>query len=180
MSRSLAAVIRSDPQASLLVAGSPSYIHAMAADLEHAARTMVDPQRLVIVSSQLVDSSSFERHLVRTTAAVQGRVGGSLGSLHVRVARELLRHGPSAPLSGEAAQVWYARLAEEDSVPKRPAGTRMTDHDVRQFIVDALTHDPKVRRTVVLQQLRQTGRACEQKRFARLFEEVRVSGVNAR
>jgi hypothetical protein len=56
----------------------------------------------------------------------------------------------------------------------------MTDHDVRQTIVEALTRDPKATRTGVLQQLRQTGRACEQKRFARLFEEVRASGVGAR
>jgi hypothetical protein len=53
----------------------------------------------------------------------------------------------------------------------------MTDHDVRQFIVNALTREPKATRTSILQQLRQTGRACEQGRFAKLFDEVRASGV---
>ena len=50
---------------------------------------------------------------------------------------------------------------------------KMTDDDVRDFIRQALMRDPRAAQTKLLRSLRDTGRACEQARFKRLFIEVR-------
>jgi hypothetical protein len=56
---------------------------------------------------------------------------------------------------------------------KRNVGAAMSDDDVRRFIRERLRAEPDLRHTRMLRDLRDGGRACEQKRFRRLFMQVR-------
>jgi len=44
---------------------------------------------------------------------------------------------------------------------------------VRSYVTSKLGENPSAKHTALLRQLRDSGRACEQSRFRRLFEEVR-------
>jgi hypothetical protein len=56
--------------------------------------------------------------------------------------------------------------------PNRPRGTGVSDNEVTEYIRAHLAAGARPRKTSLLRDFRESGRACEQSRFARLFEEV--------
>ena len=48
----------------------------------------------------------------------------------------------------------------------------LTDEEVKRFIRGKLRANPKARHSPLLRSLRESGQACEQKRFKNLFLEV--------
>jgi len=64
--------------------------------------------------------------------------------------------------------------------PQAPQYSRIptTDDEVRRYIRDELKRHPSMKHTSLLRQFRDSGRACEQGRFRRLFYEV-VGASNA-
>ena len=55
----------------------------------------------------------------------------------------------------------------------RPRANPLTDAQVGQFIASALKKEPDLSATKLLRRLRDSGRACEQRRFGALFQTVR-------
>ena len=53
----------------------------------------------------------------------------------------------------------------------RNESRHVTDDEVREFIRKARTAEPRSTRTKILKQLRDSGQACEQARFRKLFLE---------
>ena len=52
----------------------------------------------------------------------------------------------------------------------------MADQEVRAFVRDRLADDPQATHTRLLRELRDSGRACEQQRFAGLFRAEQAVG----
>jgi hypothetical protein len=66
----------------------------------------------------------------------------------------------------------YARLVSDVESPKSPDSERPDEDEVRAFIDERLEHDPKVGWTKLLRTWRESGHACEQKRFRSLYQEA--------
>jgi hypothetical protein len=100
-------------------------------------------------------------------------MGGARLSLHARVARDVLQHAQAETRFLDAPQVreYYERLIQRSAPPKRYERTPMTDDQVREFIVRAL-HTEALSCSAALRKLRDSGLACEQQRFKRLFTEL--------
>lgn len=170
--RSLEMLVRQDPSAGMLIIGSADYIRAVEKDLLAASERLDDPRRLVIISSREMAEGRLQAHVIASDARLQNRLGGARTSLHARVGRKLL--GFSATCGWEVGRLRdrYRRMlasTPEDNVTERK---RLTDEDVRQFIVQELTKDPRGKATGLLRRLRESGQACEQARFKALFIEV--------
>jgi hypothetical protein len=56
---------------------------------------------------------------------------------------------------------------------KRAPGVAMTDDNVIAFIRQRVAVDAKASHTRLLRELRESGQACEQGRFRRLFKQVK-------
>ena len=56
-----------------------------------------------------------------------------------------------------------------------PQRKPVSDEDVREYVRKALRENAKSRHTTLLRLYRESGYACEQKRFGRLFKEVEQS-----
>jgi hypothetical protein len=63
----------------------------------------------------------------------------------------------------------------DEAAEQPPARKAVTDEDVRVFVRNALRANPQARHTTLLREYRESGYACEQKRFGRLFKEVEQS-----
>ena len=50
--------------------------------------------------------------------------------------------------------------------------TTMSDEEVMEYIAGELSSHPKLKASPLLRNLRDSGRACEQKRFGRLYKRV--------
>jgi hypothetical protein len=143
----------------------------MGPDLEAAGRTVGD--RLVVISSADADAEpALAEHLVPSEARLLPVVGGSLPSLHARVARDIVIRTRTLGLRAAELRSCYRRLIEGSSYSGMPQRDAAKDAEVVAFIRRIVKQKPGLHCTPALRMWRDGGRACEQKRFKRLFHEV--------
>lgn len=163
-----------DPNASWLVIGSLAYVNAMSDDLQRAASRMNHPSRLVIVTTGESRATSLETHLVSARATLADQLRGPLTALHARLAKHILSHTTPDEWNVHAARACVEQLARSTNA-KAPRAQRdaMTDAQVIDFVRDELGSGRRTSASQALRAFRASGRACEQRRFARLFTEAR-------
>src|SRR5208283_1517137 len=88
--RSLTSVARRYPRTPLLVVASPDYLCALEEDLSGAVEALSDPGRLLIISAGTRNFGELTDHLLPCDARLQPVLGGTRGSLNIRIARLLL------------------------------------------------------------------------------------------
>lgn len=170
--RSLVAIARAFPKSPIVVAASETYLRAIHDDLVGARNHLSNPDLLAILSAGSKQPGDLTSNLVPFDARLQPFVGGALRSLNVRVLEHLLsstREIPSlSQLKRRVSRIMQS-LPEFAKVDRQ----NITDKDVRRFIEESLEQDGQAKRTRLLRNLRDKGMACEQHRFAALYQEVR-------
>ena len=124
------------PDATIIAVLSEAYQRACGEDLL-AAAAILDPDALSVVGPPDAHPRLADV-LVPVTAAVRHTVGGSLQALNVRAVKHLLDQTHRQPSAG-TARGCLGRHASEPARP-RPAGKRMSDADVRAYILRAAAH----------------------------------------
>lgn len=173
--RTLAALAARFPKAPLLFAGSDRYLDAVEDDLMAALDELRSSELLTIFSTGAKPSRGLADHLAPSSARLKPALGGgSMHSLNVR----LLRHAiaaltPERLRSDEVARL-FQRLLK--GAPEMPVHDRkpMTDDDLRSFIRAEFKKNARAKHSPLLRLLRDSGRACEQKRFAEIFKQVKA------
>jgi hypothetical protein len=175
--RSVLELARLDPHARILVVASPDYVAAMAVDLVAAAAELASPDHLIVVSGRdRFATSALARHIVPSDARLQAKVGGAMPSLHARVARKIVKEAPRWELSASSLRERYTRLLETCPAPKRYKRHKLTDGEVRAFILGVLRREgATATASASLRALRGSGRACEQHRFKDLFHSLKAA-----
>ena len=113
-------------------------------------------------------------NLLPCAARMQTAVGGVRTSLNVRLARLLLGALRGARPSVAKLRELCSRIRTHE--PQCFDRQNLSDVDVACFITKAIAREPGSSQTAVLRHLRETNKACEQSRFARIFKEVAASG----
>ena len=165
--RELAAV---SPEATLVALISEPYLAAIQDDLKAAKRQLRSLGQLVVVSSA-ANLHGFDDHAVRVGADLQAALGGAMTSLYARVARHLVELSDEHRWDIGSIRRLLKALPRASSVRTVP-GARMTGPELLAFIRRARASQPTSSATALLRQLRDSGRACEQARFAALFEQA--------
>jgi hypothetical protein len=143
----------------------------MRRDLRSASNVLRD--RLLVVSSIAADGEvGLEPLLVPSEASLLPIVGGSLPSLHARVARDIILGSRKYGLRAPELQARYRKLIASSDYAGMPQRENATDAEVLAFAHKVLKGRPGLTHTPALRMWRDGGRACEQKRFKRLFQEV--------
>lgn len=170
--RSIADLVREDPSVSILVVASAHYVDALEPDLVKAAARLIAPERLMIITTPgRMARGPLGSHVIAAQAQWQTILGGARTSLHARLAGKIL-DGAADGLSVDTVRARLERMLERSPAVAQDERQKMTDDDVRAFIRQALASDPRSAHTKLLRALRDSGRACEQSRFKRLFFEV--------
>lgn len=175
--RSLAELARARPGEPLVVVGSASYLRALTADAIEAAEALDDPRRLFVVSGGS-DEPALASQRLPVDSRLLHELGGTRMSLNVRVAAHLVATAGQHEFDPTACRSRLdAMLAD---VPALPVYNRLplSDEEVRAFIEDELERHPDQSATALLRRLRDSARACEQKRFGALYRDV-VEGITA-
>jgi hypothetical protein len=144
--RSLTQVAKTFPRSPLWVVASEIYLKAIA--------------------------DKLTAYFIPCDARFQRMVGGARRSLNIRVAKKALTElNGSEPRLSSLQKKFAILLAKQPPIVlihRRP----LLDEEVREFIRKALKRDPHKTHTFLLRALRNSGRACEQRRFAVLFREI--------
>ena len=170
--RSLRELVERHPHRPLMVVGSPVYIETMAVDLAKARDQMESQDQLSIVSAGLEEMNGFEQNLVPCDGRLKNVVEGAMQSLNVRVARKIVSEAARWPLGARTLRKRYKSLLQRQPDLERFERQPMTDPQVKVFIRKAQSTNPTIARTPLLRELRSSGYACEQSRFAELFRQV--------
>ncbi len=171
--KSIASLPSLDPDAAIVFVGSRYYVDAAADDLALVASKLSDPSRLVIVTGAESRHEALHPYLVIPRAGLRSAVGGPLTALHARTALFLLGELFPSTWSAPEARRQVAMLHAVTPVLERPDRQPMSDKEVTAFVRRAFKTDRTLSASRALRLLRQSGKACEQKRFKSLFEEVR-------
>jgi hypothetical protein len=174
LSRSVESLAAGAPTATILVVASPTYLSAMARDIENASRLVRGRGAILVVSSKLPAAlASLQPYWLQSNACLQEALGGSLVSLHARTSRHLLSVIEPKLFTRKNVSTMREKL-EQVSGEKKPrvSGAATTDDDVLAFIRKRVAELPKTSHTGLLREFRESGRACEQSRFRRLFAQA--------
>ena len=173
--RSIAELARRNPNFPIVVVASPKYLAAVQDDLLRAKSALDDPATLIVVSAGGRGRGPLASNMIDCSARFQSALGGALMSLNARVARGVIEQHPPFPWKVTGFQDFLERLPMTEPVAQTPQRQPVSDADVREYVRNALRENPKARPTTLLRLYRESGYACEQKRFGRLFKEVEQS-----
>lgn len=109
---------------------------------------------------------------LRSDAKLRSTLGGTLGGLNMRIAVAWLRNLTSSDLSSQHDRDrwndWSARAGRHERYDRTP----LSDREVRRYIDMMRAEAPAISKTRALRGLRSSGFACEQHRFAQLFDSA--------
>lgn len=172
--RSISALARRTPASTFVVIASPNYLLALEQDLLGVLDILQDKNQLIIISSNsAVLSQRIQDHIVPSVEPLQSVVGGALGSLHARVASLIFRNAHKWELRADGLRNRLKRLAASSRPIREYQRKRLSDVEVCKFVRQGLRRSSRISCSALLQQLRDGGFACEQKRFHDLFWSVK-------
>jgi hypothetical protein len=172
--RSISALARRTPTSTFVVIASPNYLLALEQDLLDALEILPDKNQLIIISSKsTILSPLIQDHIVPSIEPLQSVVGGALGALHARVASLIFRNAHRWGLRADGLRKRLKRLAASSRPVREYHRKRLSDVQVRKFVRQGLRRSSGISCSTLLQELRGSGFACEQKRFRNLFWSVK-------
>ncbi|GIF63925.1 hypothetical protein Ais01nite_19600 [Asanoa ishikariensis] len=169
--RSFADLARQNPQGVIIAVLSESYMRACSDDLREAVACLNDREQFAIFGPPN-RCTELDEFVVPVTGALRPVVGGSMQALNVRAANHLLR--AAGDRFSYSALCKLAQEATEAAAPdpgRRPAGQKLGDDEVREYIRRALA-EGRSSATGLLRRLRASGQSCEQARFHALFAAI--------
>lgn len=170
--RSLRDLAAEYPNRAMLIVASETYLRAISGDLREAVDTLSDPDLLSIISAGSKSLEGLDGHLIPCDARLQTLVSGARRSLNTRVAGMVLSQARVVPRRPSLIKKMQRLLSEQPEI-QRYDRTPMSDTEVQEFIAQKLRSDSHLSHTPLLRILRESGHACEQKRFASLYRIVK-------
>ena len=171
--RSVRSLAAKSPSTPLIVIGSGEYLHAMHRDLLAAVAALDSPKLLSIFSAGCKQLEGLDENLIPYDARMQNYVGGALRSLNMRVARWALSECTRSKPTNALLRKKVGDQLKNQPAFVMPVRKPMSDDGVRKFILRELNRDSRACHSPLLRKLREQNKACEQKRFASLFREVK-------
>lgn len=153
-------------EGSVLIVLSAAYGLALAHDLRKIGEVGGD----ILLVGGRDEVSGIPR--LKPNAALAAELGGPLGSLNQRTAAAWLERAEGRALADSTDLrrwlEWSSQIEGRPHVARAP----MDDDQLRQFVSDLRHREPRISHTGALRLLRESGRACEQSRFRKIFKEV--------
>jgi hypothetical protein len=159
-------------RAVILLALSQPYALALRQDIALAEQTAPGQVALVSVGLAGSDDVAPPLCLLPVDARLKAKVGGAMQGVNGRIAELIVRENaawfPNVENLHSLVRAWLK------DAPDLPVFDRavQTDDDVRRFIQTRANAGGAISKSASLRALRDSGRACEQARFGRLYREV--------
>ena len=156
----------------VMVCVGRNYLDAVVTDLTALAERLGDPERMLVFASGK-PLAGLEECWVAVSGSLRLALGGSLSSTSLRAAKVVLAELGALPPDADKARSIVAALTA--AAGELPSFARERQHDdvILGWILDYLAEDPHTTETAALRRYRDDGKACEQARFGRLFDDAR-------
>jgi len=168
--RNLTELALQDTSAPMIVALSKTYLQAVLHDLTNAAEAMGKKADLLLVSTG-TPPGGLEEVQLPCDARFVTSLGGTRTSLNARVANRIIATSDQHEFDSAKVRGLLQKDLEQLKDILRYDRRKRTDLEIRNWIRTRLNIDSSSRSSL-LRELRNGGLACEQRRFAGLYEEV--------
>jgi len=170
--RSLNSVAQEYPKVPLLVVGSPDYLQSLEQDLTGTVATLASSDLLLIASAGMKAFGMLTNNLLPCDARLQASLGGTRGSLNIRVAKRVVEFMGRGEIGLTRQKGQLQRLLDKQPAIEQYQRRVLTDEEIRNFIRMELDRHGHASKSVLLRKLRDSGRACEQSRFGGLYQQM--------
>jgi hypothetical protein len=176
--RDLLALAKAHSRTLWIVVGGTHYVGALAEQLEAVHQRDGNSGRFVLVSPGVSSRSAppaIKAALLRADARWESRLGRGKVSIGVKIATHLFDRADGDPEAIPGARRWMQReteLLEGLEVPRR---TPQSDDDVSRYVRKVLKKQRDLSFSRTLRAFRDSGLACEYRRFRGLYEAVKES-----
>jgi hypothetical protein len=167
--RNLTELALQDTSAPMIVALSKTYLQAVLHDLTDAAEVMDKKADLLLVSTG-TPPYGLEEVQLPCDARFLNSLGGSRTSLNARVANHIIETSGQHEFNSAKVKNLLQKDLDQSKDLLRYDRRKQTDFELRNWIRTRLNNDSSS--SSLLRELRDAGFACEQRRFAGLYEEV--------
>lgn len=175
--RTLSDLASRDADVPLLIALSGNYLAAIEEDfLDLVSRTR--PDQVAIVSCSSAPSQAQEQFRLPSDERLQTVVAGAKTSINARLvslAMDKVRANGSFSRAQLSEQ--FAELLTRTPLPAKPSRVPKSDQEVEEFVARALVREPNASKSMLLRRFRDSGFACEQHRFSRLYADAKAKTV---
>jgi len=170
---SLKDLVSTTRNARFLIVASPPYLKAIEKDLLSAFEAISDPDRILVITSRNGGRSKLNGNLIHSDARLQPALGGARVSLNARVAEMIIMNSGTWGLDARALAKKLNRVVANSPSLRKYDRQPMDDEEVKRFIWKSLKQNSTLSCTALLRTLRNSQRACEQKRFKGLYWSVK-------
>jgi hypothetical protein len=161
----LADLLRGESDGALVLCGGAAYLSALESELDDALQNDTSGDRIAVLSA----GGNGNCARLPVSAQLRQAVGGTNIALNARLLRFLAAEAATHRFRRSAMAASLGRLAASSPPAPRPKGVSATDEEVASVIRQMRNRDPHMSRTAGLDSLRKKGIACEQSRFAGLW-----------
>ena len=152
---------------------SNTYLQVLSNDLMHFDEST--REKIMIVGSKLIEINGYE--YIDTPGKLRLTFGGTLSTVSIRTLDYMLssvdRHSEPRSLFNSLTEVSIDLKSKADELPRFNRAT-MHDSEVLDFISKELSINGTCSASTLLRKLRDSGFACEQSRFKKLFHDSRL------
>jgi hypothetical protein len=167
--RSIRALVTGDPDAVFMFVLSKNYLRACGADISAASESITDPDRFLIVSAGARLQGDLAAFAVPADARLQAHFSGTRRALNARIGAHLLSTGIRS--KDEATAHLTRLLAAQPPIPRYDR-KKQSDREILDLIARRLAQAPETSANRMLREFRDSGLACEQRRFSQLYRRV--------
>ena len=179
MPRTIEGLVRSAPRSVVLLIVPLSYIDALQDDFERALEIPGAHARVILISASAKIPTSLRPQSLRFRSTLREKLGGTMHALGARVAEAALWGSEDitmAALQNTLDKIQEAPAEADLAEPAVRRRAHLSDEDLISWIIEQRRLNPRVAKTALLRQLRDTSQiACEQSRFSGLFASASSS-----
>lgn len=170
--RTIQALARAFPGGLFLLMLSPPYLRACQDDIRSAVIKFSGPDNFLLISAGTRYPGNLRDIFLPADARLQSCLGGTRQALNVRVGLRLLKEGIR---SHAEATRYLSTLLQQQPPVTRYDRKKLSDEEVIALIRDGLARSPNASASRLLREFRDSGYACEQRRFGDLHKSLTES-----
>jgi hypothetical protein len=177
-STKVSSIVNASNEGVFIFAVSPSYLKVIENELiELVKNKRLTKENCLIVSSKVVICESLLSMHVEANADLCSQLGGTRGSLNIRLAKYLVAGITKGGLFSKVVRAKYKALVNASVPATKYNRKRLDDEQVKKVILSILDENSNqtVSATTFLKIFRGKGLACEQKRFGVIFKMALIS-----
>lgn len=168
----ISSLVRENPKDGFLISLSEYYLIATTGDILEASQLS---ERVAVLATST--QPELKHCTIEVDSRFQQLLGGSKVSFGARLARKAVSYLSEAPFfSFKFLENAFAYDLSKCTAVKPPNRAPMSDEAVKKFVEKQFRlseGEAPPSKTRLLRRLRELGKACEQKRFGRLYSQIR-------